>query len=730
MGFFEGATGVVDSARSLISSGPVSALSNISDAIGSIFKVKSGKKLPLPNPLFAYATYDYVISIGCLTVNEINNPDTTYMAGKRIPLICKSANADPNNRVKTPYGQFDFFVNNLELTSCIGLDMGQTTNVTNITFNVTEPYSMGMFVIACQTVAQRLGWENFREAPFCLTIDFRGNTETGKLSNIPGTRRIIPFYFQDIIMTANEKGANYSCTAQVWVQSGLTDSYKNFTTNVSVKGTTVQETLQTGEKSLQAVINKRFKDTAKAAGAPVPDEILILFPQDTATGSTSASSATPSEDKSGATASTKDPISSTNLMEKLGVSRSTKNQTLVQKEGDCNALGKASLGFDEGRKADTPFGKDNAVYDAEKKVNVRANNSVDPKESEMKFRQDTDIPNAINQVLLQSSFPGQTLDASKLSPEGMRGWWRIDIQSYVIPTTENYKVTGTQPRLIVYRVVPYDVHASKMLPPGASPPGINNLVKQAVKRYDYLYTGKNVDVLKFEIKIAAGFMNVMGADGLQKSQDVKQAAQTGGVADEQAKVNPAGSGNYPEKGASTGITKYIGTLTGTDKGGGGGQEDAGTRAGRIFMDAITVGTDMYDLDLTIIGDPYFIVQSGTGNYTATQTEYSNLNADGSVNYQNGEVDILVNFRTPIDINQSTGLYKFAGGKSAPIIQYSGLYCVTEVKSKFADGQFTQVLTGFRRPAQENMAAPQPGQTFNVSKAAVDKSDPYGTGTNS
>jgi len=47
---------------------------------------------------------------------------------------------------------------------------------------------------------------------------------------------------------------------------------------------------------------------------------------------------------------------------------------------------------------------------------------------------------------------------------------------------------------------------------------------------------------------------------------------------------------------------------------------------------------LYDLTLEIIGDPYFIQQSGTGNFTAQETEYKNLNSDGTMNHQNGEVD--------------------------------------------------------------------------------------------
>jgi hypothetical protein len=122
---------------------------------------------------------------------------------------------------------------------------------------------------------------------------------------------------------------------------------------------------------------------------------------------------------------------------------------------------------------------------------------------------------------------------------------------------------------------------------------------------------------------------------------------------------------------------------------------------------------MMQLSLDIIGDPYYIAQSGQGNYTAKPTEHKNLNADGTVNWQNGEVDIIINFRTPLDLEHATGLYKFSAGKSAPVAMWSGLYKVNTLTSKFQGGKFTQSLSGFRRPQQENPMAVDVTKTFSA-----------------
>jgi hypothetical protein len=193
-------------------SGPASALSSIKDSVSGLFSgftnnfVKTGAKLPLPNPLFKYASYTYTLGLGCLSADQLNNPDTTYRAGKRVKLICKSASVDPNNRVKTPYGKFEFYLDDIEIKSLIGFEEGNNTNALKLKFKVTEPYSMGLFMIACQQAAQELKHPNYFEAPYILTIDFKGITETGKMETIPGTSRQIPFNFTIISMNASESG--------------------------------------------------------------------------------------------------------------------------------------------------------------------------------------------------------------------------------------------------------------------------------------------------------------------------------------------------------------------------------------------------------------------------------------------------------------------------------------------------------------------------------------------
>lgn len=638
--------------------------------------------------------------------------------------------ADPNNRANTPYGKFDFYVDNVVLQQQIGYEAGHNTNVTDIEFTVIEPYSMGMLLLAIQHLANSLSKDgkpvSWRSCtPFIMAIEFRGNTETGQILSIPSTNRYIPFKISDVDMTVDQQGAVYKIKGIPVNQEALADIHSKFKSDMAAKGTSVKEMLQSGAKSLQVSLNTKLKDIQRSNGIEKADEIVIIFPKDISSSGINSQTISEIETALEATVDSSDGVAD-QLYKKLGLGRDTTSGQLIQDAATVNAIGNSRMGFDEKRRGSTPVGKDNVVYNPETKINDRSQNPVNPNESDFKFRQDTDIVNAINQVVLNSNFVVSAFDPANITTEGYRGWFRVDPQVYYTGPTS--KVTGMKPRLLVYRVVDYSAHISSgTLPVNVKPP-YEGLKLQAIKQYDYIFTGKNVDIKSFKINYNSNFFKALAPDGGNLSQDSKEAQDTGQANDRKPSpvISQAGGGKQIDGSPGVGntIVRFTQTLAGTDKLGGGGVETRDIRAARSFHDSLTRGADMTDLTLEILGDPYWIAQSGMGNYTAQPTKYYNLNLDGSVSYQNGEVDVMVNFRTPIDINQTTGLYDF-GSKSqtVPVMQFSGLYKVTNVTSTFKGGEFTQVLTGNRRPMYESMKPeikPQESSPIKAANAAITK----------
>jgi hypothetical protein len=384
------------------------------------------------------------------------------------------------------------------------------------------------------------------------------------------------------------------------------------------------------------------------------------------------------------------------------------------------------MGFDLSTPGDNTSSDEGTVHDEKTGIWTRGNVTTNVNEGSLKFAQDVDIPTVINQVMLLSKFPEQSLDSNNTDQLGMKTWWMIDTQVYYIETDENLAKTGTFPKIMVYRVLPYKAHSSKLAAANTPTTGFANIKKMIVKSYDYIYTGKNTEVLNFNIDFSVNFTNILAADGGRNNIDKDRSGASGRTDEKDKEVKPFVDGAKPDTsaGATTSQAKYSGTKTSFDNVGGTGSESEITRAARVWHDAMTNEQDMVNLSLDIYGDPFWIANSGQGNYTSKGSSASkDLNVDGTVNWQTSEVDILMNFKSPLDINQTRGLYDFGpNSKQAPIMGFKGLYCIRSVTNHFRNGVFRQTLKGFRRPLQESKNTPEKGTavTSNTPPAGGDR----------
>lgn len=669
--------------------GAVGAAGAVAGLAGISFGT-SGFKLPLANPLHKYSSVTQIFTLAALDTKSVNAPDMTYLKGGKLPIVFKTAGGSPNNRVKTKYGRFDFYVDELVINSNYGFMQGTgNTNATNITMTVSEPLSMGMFPIALNQAAYDAGYPDFRSCIFLLKIEFKGEDQNGNMVSAKNTTRYIPLNFRNLTMSVNEGGSVYKCEAIPAADIPMLGSNATITTETTITGSTVAEILQTGPNSLQAVLNRRLQEIAKNSKAPVPDEIVILFPGSAATKLTAAKPGEDEKESGGkATAPIVKPKDDAAIFKELNVKRSSINNTLIQTE--INEIGATDLGYNETRRPKTAAVDPSKAYSEEGLL--RPALTLNPKISEYVFKQSSTIQNAINQVILSSDYGVNALKAEPVN--GMRTWWRIETSIYHIDTKENFAAIGRKPQILVYKVVPYKVHATNMPVPGVKSSKFKQLLDQCVKIYNYIYTGKNTDILKFNIDFDNRFVTAITADQFKNNKDITTSNQESKAKEKPAVVdtNFKGTPKEQSEGYNANLNNKA-TELGSDKKGKGGEETSAHRAARAFHDAITFGTDLQNIEMEIVGDPYWLTGNGLGNYTYPETNFMNLSSDGSVNYQNGEVDMAINFRTPVDLNPVTGLYTMAGKRSA---QFSGIYRVQKVQHIFKDGQFTQTIKANRR----------------------------------
>jgi len=684
----------------------MSIFSDIQDAIS---KLEVPAKPPFSNVLHSYATYNYIFTMSILDKTRIGVPARTYKKGDIGQIIFKSASGDPKNRVPIgKYGSFDFFIDDVNITSQMGLDLvSGNTNSSIITFKITEPYSMGMFLHALEVGAKQMGYENYASAPILLTIEFIGNlnpSEYGvsseQLTKIEKTTRHIPIKIMKAEMSVTHAGSIYDVTACAWNDAAQSTTYMTAQSDLSITGSTVQELLQSGENSLEAVLNKRWMDEAVKAKKD-PDQLLILFPKDPKT-----DSGVTSVFKS--FSATIDPNSMNNIVtlrDVLNVKPVTLAdvEVLVQDTNNVNAFGTASMNFNVYDGVSTPFAENSVVYDDKTKTYTRGNLTIKANKGntvgDMKFSQGADIRAIINEVILMSDYGQKVLKKEEVEKQkGKISWWRLDFQSYPIDSDKNKYATGDAPKLVVVRVVPYTVSSAVFLPSNKADPYIKDRLKEAIKSYDYIYTGKNYDIISFDINFK--YAVYQGLFDVKNTGDQKLKEQQAPLAEpEKPKSQESGylssllynieelvdDVNPFKKRVKTDVTSTSSSL----KGGSLADTEA-TKIAKHAHDLILSGVHLMTATVKIIGDPYFLGDSGLGNYTAPETQYSNLNADGCINYQNGEVDIALNFKTPIDIDPAIGTYEFGGLEL--VSSFSGLYRVLKCENNFSKGKFTQELT--------------------------------------
>lgn len=709
---------------------------------------------PYKNPLSKFASYNYVFSFAALSTTEVNFPDQTYRKSEPKNVILRSGGAG-NSKVKTIYEQsagsnVEYFIDDVEIETIISPNpKSRHTNAVGLRFKVLEPYSMGLFLQTVQIASLKAGFTNYLAAPFLLSVDFKGYDDRGNVVTAPNARRLFPLKLTNVTFNVDENGSNYDIEAIPWHEQAMADETQKSVTDTALKGRSIVELLQTGGESLATVLNTRELELQQSGNKKVADKYVILFP--TKDSSEEEQLAGLQEDTDGATTeSSTDPASGgtrelsdarkkevyesitgvqnsqipadfdTELSKILGivVKRSEIAEAIrdyAEKPENINKIGRSKIvkSFLEG--GDVPFAK-GKFQEVEGKPGVfkRGNITVSEEGRNFTFTSGTRIQDMIEEVILISEY-GRELYKQQPDATGMINWFRIEADCYAIPDKATEAQTGSIPKIYVYRVVPYKVHSSRVDAPGATAKGIDNLKRQAVKEYNYIYTGENDDVLNFDIEINTAFFSaIMGDMGQNNADSITGSAQS--MASETPEEVPGQSDGSSDNlnGKSTTNTVH---KTSTGGAGGGGINHPETQVARMFNDAILNSTvDLIKAEMQIWGDPYYIADSGMGNYNAGSTDLININKNGSMDYQSSEVDVQVNFRTPLDIGDN-GWYQFPGGGSVPVQSFSGLYQVVYVNNRFSDGQFTQNLQMIRRRNQPTETNVEPN---NQSGMMVEK----------
>ena len=645
---------------------------------------------PLPNPLHNYATYTYGITLYILTKDAYNklvdNPtNEDWLTTGAYSLISSGGGAKPNRH---PAFRDDFYFDSLSMKTVIGMNKNtRGTNAIDLSFSIIEPYGL-TFLDRLLDVANdpRIGaGQNYVAQPYLLEIKFFGSDALGEMSTpIPEITKHIPIRLLGVKIKVGAKGSEYQVSAVPWSHSAFSQNNVSTPANFEIKATTVGDFFDTiGSEDIASKIAEKksqreemelakldLADADSSARTQINNKIQKLqasvnapYLAESYAGAWNAWQQKVADDKHVNFANklkfniTSDTIASSPIVDptKMPYNRSNFSiadaKTAQQSQNTAVSKATPTTGFDTNKML----------------FNITSGTSV------------IDV---INLVMRNSDFiKRQVLDPLSDKVDFKEG---VDVQLYkIIPTIKLLEFDpyrNDYAKETTFHILPYSYKNTK------EPNLPKSKITGAVKEYNYIYSGKNIDIIELAIDFDSAYYTakIVNRDNIETTSAAIGAADELSVGTDRSK-KPAGAGT---------ITPNIHDPQSVDQ----SVAATGADTAKSSLVATTMKSlysssrgDMLNIRMKIIGDPHFIKQDdlfinpGDPSYDIKQQMVNS----GSLNLDGGDVYVRLNFKTPVDMDDATGLprynTRYANGG------FTGFYKVIQVENEFRGGQFVQTL---------------------------------------
>ena len=551
---------------------------------------------------------------------------------------------------------------------------------------------MGVLLETLQNSVTKSGRDapaNYTTQPFLLTLEFIGFGSGGERVNTGETRHI-PIRLTNIEFEVTAGGSVYDCRAIAYNEFALSDEVQSIPEDVKLNGSTIAEVLQTSNNSLTTLLNQKQLELKNSGNKKSANVYIISFPMQGSSFSNNSDSA----DLGATTMSNTDNSVSTGDNSNFDLSAM---QARANDEGSTNSIGSAKL-----RNLPSDSGNRNTEPQDQIDKAVKENGSG-PEDNQLNFQKNQRIQDIIEHLVTNSEY-GKKLAEEKPDSKGYLPYWRIEPEVYEVIDPENIKQRGAYAKVFHFKVVEYKVHSSHVTGQGKVPPGVDILRKKIPKEYNYIYTGQNDDIIDFNIQFNSAFIHGAQYDAYQNSRDQNSAQGKAATGEDSPNsgVQDA-SRDADEDESDTDIVDRPSDNTST--GAGDLDIDSAARITREFNEIITNGIDLITAEMDILGDPYFIADSGIGNYSAGRAGRQTT-TDGSIDYQFEEACCILNFRTPIDFSAQTGEYIFTTDGTTPVRKFSGVYRINTITNTISGNKFTQKLDMHRMRNQNGTESSQ------------------------
>lgn len=658
---------------------------------------------PIPNRLHQYPNYIYGLSLHLLSDKQYNEVVKNQTYTPTNVLVASAGRYNATTFIRNKFFNEDFYFENLNITTVIAPnDVSRNTNAIESSFTLIEPYGF-TFIERLLKAADDIKNKNYLDMPYLLQIDFFAMNDAGEIvGSIEELRKRIPVKLIKIDVRVSGKGAEYQIKAIPFNHSAYDSTSVTSPANFEIVASSVAAFFQSVEGT---EADPAFRGNQVPGERAISQEVkgpnFTVGKDGTPNGNTVYNRV-----KSYGTA-----INS--YYKRLREDNKIGSNDVYRFEFD-EVIGKSLFVHTESNTPKrTPF-KDKSTSDmvTMKRADLGGGqNTYDPTKVIFQINYGTTIEKLIEYIVRNSDYIQNQLivpedanyEAKKKELENQPlNWFKI------VPTVRLIEFDDV--RKIWSREITYQVQTYKMynIRSDVGPQGVQ---LYPVKEHNYIYTGKNDDVLDFDIAFNALYYNQTTAyrDNLAEITPTAVSSTT----DNQHQNFPNYSGGENTKSLEYNAvmpmvmkpivqnSKAVAT---------GGPTTAKQVASYDMADSLMTNSeaDMLNLKLKILGDPDYIKQDDVfyrpllgGGIVPSIKPSSDprlLPNNGSLVMDGGGLYVQVLFRTPIDINESTGLMEF--DKNYKHSVFSGMYMVIKVNNSFSGGMFQQELDMVRLPRQQ------------------------------
>lgn len=692
---------------------------------------------PIPNVLHRYASYTYGLSLHLLTAKEFNNiVDKGEYAPTKV-LIASAGRYNntpgPTQFIRSPYFKEDFYFDGFELDTVIGLNAeSRSTNAIKYNFTLIEPYGFTLIdriINLCNS--PEVASPNYLDQPYLLQIDFFGMDDSGQITGaIPNTTKRIPIRLLKLDVKITARGAEYAVTGTPFNHGAFDLTYLTVPKIIEVEAKTVAGFFQSDESVGDTTDTSGQRESAQSSIWRTNDGRLVgpdgqLVPVNTL-------------NQSLLSIKTKRELG---LFTSFGTALNNHQRSLFD-DNKIKVADKYIFNFVDQEIANSLFISENfstpknagmviinsgsqlAKNNITKKGDLGNSDYSDYSLDSRLFQINpgTYIDQVINHVIRNSEWARKNLIIPEdgADPETVKAliennknqpfyWWKI-IPS--IKLNEFDDIRKVFSRTITYTIQKYEVRNLKVPfgPQGTAGQAENP--RPPVKSYNYIYSGKNDDILDLDITFNTTYYTALTTYRNAQAKLAQLATASESEKSENVSKDAVGSRQDPNaimplmfkpQVADTRTTVGSGILTGKQV------AMADLEASLLEMSQ----ADMLQVKLKIIGDPSFIKQDDlfwTPKLNSQVIENKEnaddrLTPDGSLKMDNGEVYVNLTFRTPVDVDETTGMMQFTNQNILGPTQtslFSGLYRVMRITNEFRNGMFTQMLNLIRLPRQDKL----------------------------